>query len=203
MEYLDTYDEKGNFLKPVERSIVHKEGLWHKTIHCWLYDKEGNVYFQVRRENNKLYTTASGHVQAGETLQQAFAREIKEEIGIEINYEEAQFITMVPFLLDRLEKNGSTFKDRAFANVYCYEYKGNNKDFHLDATEVNALVKVNAKETLDLLAKESGTIEGTLITLENESLEKEILFEDFLVNPGETALEKYGKVLHKIISFLN
>ena len=44
MEYLDIYDENGKFLGSEERSKVHKEALWHNTVHCWLYDKEGNVY---------------------------------------------------------------------------------------------------------------------------------------------------------------
>ena len=45
MEYLDIYDEQGNHLGKEERSIVHKNALWHKTVHAWLYDKLGNVYF--------------------------------------------------------------------------------------------------------------------------------------------------------------
>ena len=61
MEYLDIYDEK-KFLGSEKRSIVHKMGYWHKTIHCWLYDNKGSVYFQIRKDKNKLYTTASGHV---------------------------------------------------------------------------------------------------------------------------------------------
>jgi len=43
MEYLDIYDENGNYLGKEDRSIVHRDALWHKTVHCWLYDKYGNV----------------------------------------------------------------------------------------------------------------------------------------------------------------
>ena len=77
MEYLDIYDENGKYLGKEERSIVHRDALWHKTVHCWLYDKEGNIYFQIRKDKEKLYTTASGHVQAGETVKEAFGREVK------------------------------------------------------------------------------------------------------------------------------
>lgn len=52
MEYLDIYDEQGQLLGKEERSIVHKEGYWHNTVHCWLYDLEGNVYFQIRKDKN-------------------------------------------------------------------------------------------------------------------------------------------------------
>jgi len=120
MEHLDIYDEQGNFLGKEERSIVHRDALWHKTIHCWLYDKEGNVYFQIRKKENQLYTTASGHIIAGESVTEGFGREIKEEIGVNIDINKAQLVAVVPFQLDREEKDGSLFRDRAFANVYVY-----------------------------------------------------------------------------------
>ena len=118
MEYLDIYDENGNFLGQETRKIVHEKALWHNTVHCWLYDKDGNVYFQVREDKKKLYTTASGHVQSGETIQEAFGREVEEEIGYEINYKNAKLVEIVKFVLDREEEDGTFFKDRAFANVY-------------------------------------------------------------------------------------
>ena len=78
MENLDYYDEYGKFLGTENRDYVHEKGLWHKTVHCWLYDKAGNVYFQIRADSNKLYTSASGHILAGESIKQAFSREIFE-----------------------------------------------------------------------------------------------------------------------------
>lgn len=41
IEYLDIYDENGNLLGKENRDIVHKNALWHKTVHCWLYDNDG------------------------------------------------------------------------------------------------------------------------------------------------------------------
>lgn len=46
MEYLDIYDESGNFLGKEERNVVHEKGLWHKTVHCWLYTSDGYVFFK-------------------------------------------------------------------------------------------------------------------------------------------------------------
>lgn len=45
MEYLDIYDEDKNYLGKEERNIVHEKALWHNTVHCWLYNKNGNIYF--------------------------------------------------------------------------------------------------------------------------------------------------------------
>lgn len=205
MEYLDTYDENGKFLGKQPRDYVHQNALWHNTVHCWLYDKDGNVYFQIRREEQTFYTTASGHVSAGETVKEAFGREIKEEIGLTIDYEKAELVDVVHFKLDRENKDGSMFRDRAFANVYVYLFDGDISKFDYDPNEVIGIVKVNAEDALHLFETEEGVIPATIIRGENHQMteeKKNVTLNDFLVNKGETALTKYGDVLKKVIELL-
>ena len=199
MEYLDIYDEQGNFLGTEERSVVHTKGLWLKTVHCWLYDKEGNIFFQRRADRGTLYTTSSGHLSAGESVTEAFQREIKEEIGLDIDASDATHVNVVPFQMDRIKEDGSVFRDRAFANVYVDLYEGDYKDFHMDESEVSGIVIVNAKDALELFQKEEGTLLGKEISVNNEVTEREIRLTEFLVNDGETFIEKYGDVLRKVI----
>lgn len=202
MEYLDIYDENGNYLGIEDRNIVHRDALWHNTVHCWLYDKEGNIFFQIRKDEGTLYTTASGHIAAGETIKEGFGREIKEETGIDIDYNNAQFVNIYKFIMDKTKKDGTVFRDRAFSNVYVCIYSGDYQDFDFDENEIDGLVKVNAKEIIKVFEKEQGTVKGTVIKKENygNSLEeKNIEFADFLVNKGETAIEKYGDILKKVI----
>lgn len=205
MELLDIYDENENFIGSEDRNIVHRDALWHKTVHCWLYNKDGYVYFQRRREEGTLYTTASGHIQAGETVKCGFGREIKEEIGCEIDYESAELVDVVKFVMDRENKDGSIFRDRAFANVYVCEFDDDISKFKYDPKEVSALVLVKAREALDLFGKEKGSIKGKIITCESDGNKMEdvnVDFKDFLVNKGETAMGKYGDVLKKVIEIL-
>jgi len=202
MELLDIYDKNGNHIGTEDRKIVHQKALWHKTVHCWLYDKLGNVFFQIRKDEKTFYTTASGHVSAGETLKQAFGREIKEEIGIDIDYEKAELIEVVNFKLDKIKKDGSVFKDRAFANVFAYKID-NIPSFNLDPNEVIGIVKVNAKEALELFKCESGKINAEIINLDNTITKRLVDFNEFLVNKGETAIEKYDKVLEFVIKNTN
>ena len=202
MEYLDIYDENGNHIGIEERGKVHKDALWHKTVHAWLFDKNGNVYFQIRTEEGTLYTTASGHLQAGDTVEQAFAREIYEEIGLKIDSSDAIKVDVIKFILDRENKDGSMFRDRVFANLYIDEFNGSIDEFNFDPNEVKGLVKVNAKDALNLFKTEEGTIKGLEITFngkENVEKEKEYSLKDFLVNKGETAITKYGDIMKKII----
>jgi len=199
MEYLDIYDEFGKYIGKELRDVVHEKALWHKTVHCWLYDALGNVFFQIRKDTNTLYTTASGHLKAGETIEAGFEREIREEIGISIDASEAELVVIHSFVMDQKKKDGSMFRDRAFANVYVNLYAGDYQDFSFDPDEVTGLVLVNAKEVLSLFQKGSGSIEGTYINGANESFQREFDISEFLVNENETLLEKYGAILKKVI----
>lgn len=206
MELLDIYDENGNYLGTEDRKVVHKDALWHKTVHAWLYDKDGNVYFQIRADEGTLYTTASGHLQAGDTVEEAFAREIFEEIGLKIDASDAIKVDIVKFVLDRENKDGSMFRDRAFANIYLDDFEDSVTEFNFDPNEVKGVVKVKASDALELFSKEDGSIKGIEITQENGKIiskDRVLEMKDFLVNKGETALGKYGDVLRKIIEITN
>ena len=203
MELLDIYDENGIHIGQEDRKIVHKEGLWHKTVHCWLYDNEGYVYFQIRAKEGTLYTTSSGHLASGETVKEAFGREIYEELGLSIDYEKAEKINVVKFIMNREEKDGSIFKDRAFANIYMYNLDGDYSLFNFDPEEVKGVVKLKAKEALELLKTEEGTIKGIHIKQINNKIvtsEENFQYCNFLVNKGENGYEKYGNVLKAIIN---
>lgn len=203
MEYLDIYTEDGAYLGKEDRSIVHKNALWHKTVHCWLYDKLGNIYFQIRKKEGKFYTTASGHIQAGETVQEGFAREIKEEIGIDVNIDNCLLVDVVKFVMDRDEKDGTIFRDRAFANVYICDFEEDIKNFDFDANEIKGLVKMKAKDAYELINGNIASMNATYIVQKNsefETFDETINQDNFLVNPGETITEKYGDVLRKVIS---
>lgn len=205
MEYLDIYDEFGKYMGVESREEVHKQGLWHKTVHCWLYDKEGNIYFQIRKDRGTLYTTASGHVMSKETVEEAFVREIKEEIGIELRPENARFGMVVPFKMDRKKTDGTLFKDRAFANIYFSEFDGDNSSFHFDLEEIKGLAKVSVTEALELFKGNIENINGSVVFCENDlnREEKKTFFStDFLLNEGETLLEKYGDILNKVIELV-
>ncbi len=197
MEYLDVYNENHEMIGTYPRDEVHEKGMWHNTIHCWLYDNDGNAYFQVRSDSNKLYTTASGHVQAGETLKEAFGREVSEEIGIDVLYEKAELLNVVTWKMDK-EKNGKLIKDRAFANVYLLKLDNTNLKFDFSDHEVCGIAIINANETLEMFEEKISSVNGTFINNKNEKVERDFINEDFLLMPGETLIQKYGDILNAI-----
>lgn len=197
MEYLDAYDENKNYLGAKSRDEVHEKGYWHNTVHCWLYDKEGNIYFQIRTDANKYYTTASGHVLAGETIPEAFGREIKEEIGIDVDYKDALLLDIVTWKMEKI-KNNKPFIDHAWANVNLLDFEDKNYEFRFDPNEVSGLAKMKARDVLDLFNNKIASVDTIIIDKDNNRISKKSTKEDFLLMPGETLIEKYGKILNKV-----
>ena len=181
------------------RDQVHKEWLWHNTVHCWLYTNDWEVFFQIRKDTGTFYTTASGHVLAWETIKQAFSREVKEELGIDVDVSNAELVWIVERKQDKIKDDWSEYHDRAKANVYVNEYKWNFDDFNFDENEVAWVVLVDAKSTLDLFSKWEWRLKATIIS-DSWKEYREIDISEFLVTKNETLLWKYGDVLKKIIS---
>ena len=198
MEYLDYYDANGNFLGSETRDRVHGLGLWHKTVHCWLYDDAGNVYFQLRSESKKMYTTASGHVSAGETLEQAFAREVLEEIGVDVDLKGAEMVEIIAWKMDKKKPDGSVWRDRAFSNAYVNKISEKTTNFVFDPNEVAGLIKIKALDALKILSKEIPAAPAEKITSEKTE-PVQISLDDFLINPHEIGLVKYGRILQFIV----
>ncbi len=89
-ELIDIYDENMNLLGTAMKSQAHREGLWHKTFHCWLARKneEGKimVWLQLRNKDKSIYpdmldVSAAGHVRSGEEVKDGY-REVTEELGL-------------------------------------------------------------------------------------------------------------------------
>ncbi|MBO5348274.1 MAG: NUDIX domain-containing protein [Clostridia bacterium] len=97
-EKLDVLNELGEFTgKIATREECHKKGLWHRAVYAFIIDEKGNILLQKRSSNKKLWpnmwdVTVGGHVDAGEFGRQALIREVKEELGIEINDDDIKYL---------------------------------------------------------------------------------------------------------------
>lgn len=96
MEYLDVISENDQVLGSKPRSEVHKEGFLHREIHVWLFDVDGNIYFQKRPVDapsaGLLDSTVAGHVRSGETYSAALIRKTWEESGITTEEKDFAFL---------------------------------------------------------------------------------------------------------------
>lgn len=205
-EYLDVYDANRKHIGTADRNVVHKFGLWHKTVHCWML-WENKLVFQRRSRNldanaGKLYTTASGHVSTGETLADAFTREISEEIGLDPKSLNPKHLYETVWIADIKRKDGSLFVDRVFANVYYAKYDGALTDFKFDDGEVDSVVAIDLKSVTDFLYGKTREVIGTEFDGKNIA-EITLTVDDFVVNDGEILLDKYGKIADGISADIN
>ncbi|SHJ25750.1 ADP-ribose pyrophosphatase YjhB, NUDIX family [Clostridium cavendishii DSM 21758] len=88
-EYWDLYDENRNKVNLIhERGVPIKSGLYHMVVSVWIRNKDGK-YLMSKRHPNKQYPNlwecTGGAVILGETSLQAAIREVKEELGIELD----------------------------------------------------------------------------------------------------------------------
>lgn len=89
-ELIDVLDENGKFLGySVDRDEVHKQNLWHNHASAWIMNNEGKILLQQRaltkKKNPGVWAKTGGHVDAGETCEDAIKREIYEEIGLKVD----------------------------------------------------------------------------------------------------------------------
>ena len=199
-EYLDYYDIDWNYLWKDTRKNVHSKWLWHNTVHCWIYTSNWKIIFQIRSDTHTLYTTASWHVLAGETIKQAFSREIKEELGIDIDTSDAKLVSIVKWEQDKIKPDWTEYHDRAKAHVYVNLYQWDFSKFHFDSNELEGIAVVDAKETLELFKNGDGNINAIIVKNGGDITRRVINISDFLVTPNETYLWKYGYILEKVIS---
>ena len=119
-EYFDLLDEFGNKIgKTKLRSKVHRDGDWHKGVHIWVINNDNDILLQRRcatkdSNPNMLDISSAGHLQAGDSSQEAAIRELKEELDLDVTKDELIFIETIKNSLRYTE----TFINNEFDDVY-------------------------------------------------------------------------------------
>jgi isopentenyldiphosphate isomerase len=97
-EYIELLDSKGipNGEKCM-KSIAHKNGFFHASVHIWLYTKSGDILIQKRKHDKDTFPnlwdiSVAGHISFGEEHLIAARRETEEEIGLKISSDDLQYI---------------------------------------------------------------------------------------------------------------
>ena len=87
-EWFPLVDEAGNIIGRATRRECHNGSKrLHPVVHLHIYNKEGDLLLQKRSQTKDIQpgkwdTAVGGHVDYGESIEEALRREAREELGI-------------------------------------------------------------------------------------------------------------------------
>ncbi|TYB79816.1 NUDIX hydrolase [Bizionia myxarmorum] len=139
--------------KTALKSEIHSKGYYHNTAHIWFYTDKGEILLAQRAASKTICpllwdVSVAGHVDAGETIEEAAMREIHEEIGLTISVSDLQKIGTFPCF--QTYENGII--DNEFHHTYLAELQVSLKQLKPQPEEVEALELVTIRTYKSLLA---------------------------------------------------
>jgi isopentenyl-diphosphate delta-isomerase type 1 len=153
-EYFNILDENGkNTGKSKIRAEVHRDGDWHRSIDIWIINPQNELLIQKRAMQKESYpglweVSCSGHVVAGEKSLESAVRELKEELGVEVEPEKLQFLFEDKEI--NITNNG-TFINKEFKEIYLLKLDWPAEKYTVQKEEVEAVKYIsqeNLKETI-------------------------------------------------------
>jgi len=88
-ELVEVVDERDRPIAVMSLAEAHRQRLYHRSVLVLVYDRENRLYLQRRVKTKNSYPgcfdlSATGHVQAFESREDAGLRELHEELGLSV-----------------------------------------------------------------------------------------------------------------------
>lgn len=136
-ELFDVVDAHDRVIRQESRSNVHREKLFHRAIHVFVFNQAGQLFLQRRSMNKdtapgRWVSSCSGHVDSGEDYDASARRELGEEIGL---YLPEDLPEDSPDALTRVFKEAPC-KQTGYEFVWVYTCRAEGP-FDLDPVEVS------------------------------------------------------------------
>ena len=147
MEIFDICNEQGIPTgETVERSIAHRDGIPHRTVHIWITRESAGkrqILLQQRSLEKDSFpglfdTSSAGHLQAGDEPLEAAMRELEEELGIKAEAAQLKFAGTFHISYE-VEFHGAPFKDNEIAFVFVYDGDVDIRELTLQEEEVQGV----------------------------------------------------------------
>lgn len=162
-ELFDLRDREGRPTGEVKpRALVHRDGDLHGASHIFLIRrrKSGLEVLLQRRSRNKdsfpgcLDTSSAGHLDAGDTFEQAAYRELEEELGVKKEDLPEEGLRFLFFYHNEyvMDFHGKPFHDNEIDAVYLLELDRLASWFTPEAAEIEEVVWLPVSEVLARLS---------------------------------------------------
>ena len=155
LEFLEIYTSDGlKTGKKATKSVIHKKGLFHATVHVWIFSELGNVLIQKRSNKKKLNpgvwdVSVAGHIRYKENIKTAAIRETFEETGIYTKEKDLLKLGIYTSV-----SNHTKIIDREFHHTYILKIDEVKINLNYKNDEVDDL-KLISLEEMDLLLKQN------------------------------------------------
>ncbi|MGC1204054.1 MAG: NUDIX domain-containing protein [Flavobacteriaceae bacterium] len=152
-EYIDIVDKNGNPTGESElKSVIHLKGYYHNTAHIWFYTNDGKILLSQRSAKKTICpllwdVSVAGHIDAGESIEQAAIRETKEEIGLTIS--KNNLLKIGVFECFQSYENG--INDNEFHHTFICELKVHISDLTPQEEEVASIKLVTSNDFQELI----------------------------------------------------
>lgn len=164
------------FNKPIgqaDRSEVHKKGLWHRSVNYLILDKEKRtLIFQDSQtldqfDKDKFFIKMNGgHVQ-GEDMESEMARELNEELGLEVSQAtNSHFLGVYQVSFEPTEE----FINREFMYFYLVSFDNALQNVAMDESEVKTVLEIPIDDTVGLLTGDRVEIEVNAKDVNNSEM---------------------------------
>ncbi len=146
LEFLEIYTSGGLKTGKKElKSLIHKKGLFHSTVHIWIFSEKGNVLIQKRSTKKKINpgiwdVSVAGHIKFNEDIKAAAIRETLEETGICIKEKD-----LFKLGIYRSVSNYPLIVDKEFHHTYVLK---------IDEVKINLNYKNDEVDDLKLISLE-------------------------------------------------
>ncbi len=152
-ELIDVLDENGIKTGEVlSRKEVHKRGLWHRIIVVAIVNEKNEILIQQRSDtkdkNPGMWDiSATGHLSAGQDSLSAAAREINEEVSVNLSYNVDIKNFRYMFSYRKEEKVSEEHFDRQYYDFFILRQNGLSADnIRFQDSEVQAIKFVSINE---------------------------------------------------------
>lgn len=155
MESFDVLDEFGNKTgKTKLREEVHRDGDYHRSVHIWVVNENNEILLQRRCKDkdsfpNMLDISCAGHLSAGDDSLTGAIRELKEELNLDVEKEDLQF-------LKTFKRNcifNETFIDNEYNDVYFLRTDKKIEDMKYQESEISEIFYVSYPDFKKMIEK--------------------------------------------------
>ena len=158
-EFLEVYSPEGTKTgQKKSKSEIHRKGLFHSTVHVWIFTEEGNILIQKRSKKKELNpgvwdVSVAGHIKFNENIKKAAKRETLEETGININTKD-----LLKIGIYRSINIHPTAIDKEFFHTYILKIDKNSINLDFKNNEVDDLKFISIEEMESLIKEENNKI---------------------------------------------